>query len=135
MEFLHVMIRVKDVDETIKFYKQLFDMKLVKKKQLNDCELYFLTDKKAKIELELTQNNDTPKEGYQVGTGFGHFAFRVDSLIKFDAKLKQMGYDYLYKPYTMNGSTSVIAFVKDPDGYEIEVIEKNGAVNFKADSY
>lgn len=135
MEFLHVMIRVKDVEEAVKFYTELFDMNVVKKKRLNDCFLYFLTDKNGKIEIELTYNDETPKEGYDLGTGFGHFAFSVDSLKEFDKKLKSLGYDYLYKPYTLEGSTSVIAFVKDPDGYEIEVIEKNGAANFTPSDY
>lgn len=135
MEFLHVMIRVKNVDKTIEFYTQLFDMTVLKKKRLDDCELYFLTDKNANFELELTQNDDTPEDGYNIGNGFGHFAFKVDSMVKFNEKLKQLGYDYIYKPYTMNSSNSVISFVKDPDGYEIEVIEKNGALNFRADDY
>lgn len=59
-----------------------------------------------------------------MGTGFGHFAFSVDSLDAFTAKIAKLGYDYLYPPFDLNGKGSKIAFINDPDGYEIELIEK-----------
>ena len=124
MKLLHTMIRVKNIDESLKFYTELLNMKLDKKKELDDCELYFLTDEDGCNQIELTYNHDTPQNGYDIGTGFGHMAFSVKSLDEFTEKLYSLGYKYLYEPYNLNGISSTIAFVNDPDGYEIELIEK-----------
>ena len=124
MKLLHTMIRVKNIDETLKFYTQLLNMKIDKKKRLDDCDLYFLTDEEGTNQIELTYNDETPKDGYELGTGFGHFAFSVKSLNEFTEKLHAMGYEYLYEPFDLNGKGTKIAFVKDPDGYEVELIEK-----------
>lgn len=124
MKLLHTMIRVKDIDASLKFYTELFNMKLDHKKRLEDCWLYFLNDEESTTQLELTYNDETPEKGYDIGSGFGHFAFGVKSLDEFGKKLHSLGYEYLYEPFDLNGKGSKIAFVKDPDGYEIEVIEK-----------
>jgi len=124
MKFLHAMIRVKDIEKSLYFYQNLFNMDLNKKKRLDDCDLYFLEDKETGFQIELTYNDETPKDGYQIGTGFGHFAFGVKSMEEFTKKLKELNYEYLYEPFDLNGKGSKIAFVKDPDGYEIELIEK-----------
>ena len=124
MKFLHTMIRVKNVEESLKFYTELLDMVFDHKKRIDDCELYFLRDKENTCQIELTYNDDTPKEGYELGNGFGHFAFEVESLDEMSKKMKKLGYEYLYPPFDLNGKGSMIAFVKDPDGYEIELIEK-----------
>lgn len=124
MKLLHTMIRVKDIEKTLRFYMELLNMKLDKKKRLDDCELYFLTDEEGQNQIELTYNDETPKEGYELGTGFGHFAFSVKSLDEFTKKLHNMGYSYLYEPFDLNGKGTKIAFIKDPDGYEVELIEK-----------
>lgn len=124
MKFLHAMIRVKDIQKSLKFYTELFDMKLEKEKRLDDCTLYFLADQEGYTQVELTYNDETPAEGYQLGTGFGHFAFETNSLDEFGKKLKNLGYEYLHEPYKLPNISSTIAFVKDPDGYEIELIER-----------
>ena len=124
MKFLHTMIRVKDIDASIKFYTQVLNMKLDKKKRLDDCWLYFLTDEENTVQIELTHNDDTPEFGYEIGSGFGHFAFSVSSLDEFTKKINELGYEYLYEPFDLNGKGTKIAFIKDPDGYEIELIEK-----------
>lgn len=124
MKFLHTMIRVKDIDASLKFYTEVLNMKLDHKKRLEDCWLYFLTDEENTCQIELTVNDETPEKGYNIGTGFGHFAFSVDSLDAFTAKIAKLGYDYLYPPFDLNGKGSKIAFINDPDGYEIELIEK-----------
>lgn len=124
MKLLHTMIRVKDIDASLRFYTQLLNMKLDKKKRLDDCWLYFLTDEDGTNQLELTYNDTTPDSGYNLGSGFGHFAFSVKSLDEFSKKLKDLGYEYLYEPFDLNGKGTKIAFIKDPDGYEIEMIEK-----------
>ena len=124
MKLLHTMIRVKNVEDSLKFYTELLNMKLDHKKRLEDCWLYFLNDEDGTTQLELTLNDETPEEGYNLGNGFGHLAFSVDSFDKFTEKMNSLGYKYLYEPFDLNGKGSKIAFVKDPDGYEIELIEK-----------
>lgn len=118
------MIRVKDIEASLKFYQEVLDMKFNHKKRLEDCWLYFLNDKENTCQIELTYNDETPSEGYHLGDGFGHFAFQVKSLDDFTEKIKKLGYEYLYAPFDLNGKGSKIAFIKDPDGYEIELIEK-----------
>ena len=124
MKFLHTMIRVKDIEKSLKFYTEVLDMKLDHKKRLEDCWLYFLSDEENTCQIELTYNDETPSDGYKLGSGFGHFAFLVDSLSEFTKKIEKLGYEYLYEPFDLNGKGSMIAFIKDPDGYEIELIEK-----------
>ncbi len=124
MKFLHSMIRVKNIEESLKFYTELFNMKLTEKRRLDDCWLYFLSDETNTCQIELTYNDETPDEGYTVGNGFGHFAFGVDSLEEFTQKINKLGYKYLYEPFDLTGKGSLIAFIQDPDGYEIEIIEK-----------
>ena len=123
MKLLHSMIRVKDIETSLKFYTELLNMKVVDKKRLEDCWLYFLSDEEDNCQIELTYNDETPPNGYNLGNGFGHFAFSVNSLDKFTDKLNNLGYTYLYEPFDLTGKGSKIAFIKDPDGYEIELIE------------
>ncbi len=123
MKFLHSMIRVKNIDASLKFYTEVLNMHLTAKHRLEDCWLFFLQDEEGSCEIELTYNDEIPESGYQVGSGFGHFAFSVDSFEKFTEKITQLGYKYLYEPFDLNGKGSMIAFIKDPDGYEIELIE------------
>ena len=124
MKFLHTMIRVKDIEKSLDFYTKVLDMEVESKRRLEDCWLYFLSDKEKTCQIELTYNDETPENGYEIGTGFGHFAFGVDSFDEFTKKLTDIGYEYLYSPFDLNGKGSRIAFIKDPDGYEIELIEK-----------
>lgn len=125
MKFLHAMIRVKDVKKSLEFYQNLLNMTIVKKKRLDDCELIYLEDEEHTAQIELTVNDEIPQEGYVNGNAFGHFAFSVDSMDKFTEKLHSLGYKYLYEPYTVFAGTTKIAFVKDPDGNEIEFIEQH----------
>ena len=124
MKFLHTMVRVKDIEKSLAFYTDVLNMKLDHKKRLEDCWLYFLTDEENTCQIELTYNDETPEGGYELGNGFGHFAFSVDSLDEFTDKINKLGYSYLYPPFDLNGKGSKIAFINDPDGYEIELIEK-----------
>lgn len=122
MKFLHAMIRVKDVEKSLEFYQKLLNMTIAKKKRLDDCELIYMEDEEHTAQIELTVNDEIPKEGYVNGNAFGHFAFSVDSMEKFTEKLHALGYEYFYEPYVVFSGTK-IAFVKDPDNNEIELIE------------
>ena len=124
MKFLHSMIRVKNIEESLKFYTELLNMKLVEKRRLEDCWLYFLSDEADTCQIELTYNDETPEGGYSIGNGFGHFAFEIKSMKDFTENMKKLGYKYLYEPFDLTGKGSLIAFIQDPDGYEIELIEK-----------
>jgi len=124
MRFLHVMLRVKDIDKSINFYQNLFNLNLTHTIELDDSKLYYLSDEDGQTQIELTANFDTPEGGYTNGTAFGHLAFGIDSFDKFNEKLNEMGIEYLYEPYIMKQIDSVIAFIKDPDGNEVEIIKE-----------
>ena len=130
MKFLHSMIRAYDVQKTMDFYTKLFGLKLNRKADLEDCSLYYLIDENSGIEIEITENFEKPENKYVVGEAFGHFAFEVDNFDEFSKKVKDFGYEYLYEPFDMdlkyeNGVETIkIAFIHDPDGNEIEIIEK-----------
>lgn len=131
MKFLHSMIRVKNIDESLRFYQEFIGLKLIEKKSLEDCDLYFLGENENTCQIELTYNYDTPEKGYDNGCAFGHFAFGVDNMETATAKLEEMGYKYLWEPFELelkdengNTSTKLIAFIKDPDGNEIELIQE-----------
>lgn len=123
MKFLHAMIRVKDIEKSLDFYTKLLDMNLTHTIQLEDSILYFLSDQDGQTQIELTANFENPENGYTNGNAFGHFAFGVESMDEFDKKLHSMGYEYLWEPFYMEEANSKIAFIKDPDGNEIEIIE------------
>lgn len=123
MRFLHAMIRVKDIKRSLCFYENLMKMSLVKTKKLDDCELYFLEDEEHFSQIELTYNKKRPRDGYDNGDAFGHFAFSVESIEDFTDVMNRYSYEYLYKPYRISPTTRV-AFLKDPDGNQIEIIEK-----------
>ena len=124
MKILHAMIRVKNIDASMKFYTELLGLKKTHEIKLEDCLLHFLKGEDGDFEIELTENFDIPQNGYENGSAFWHFAVETDDMDKFDQKLKSLGYEYLYEPFIMDEAQSKIAFVKDPDGNEIEIIQK-----------
>ena len=75
-------------------------------------------------ELGLTYNFDTPEGGYELGTGYGHIALTVDDLDDALARLKEQGIEPERPPYTVREGGSRICFVRDPDGYRVEIIER-----------
>lgn len=131
MKFLHSMIRVKNIDDSLRFYLDFLGLNLLEKKSLEDCDLYFLGEDDNSCQIELTYNYDTPIDGYNNGNAFGHFAFAVDNMSLITKKVKEFGYEFLWEPFELNlknekGETSkkLIAFIKDPDGNEIELIQE-----------
>ncbi len=124
MKFLHSMIRVRNLEESIKFYEGLLGLKSSTTIRLEDCSLYYLKDEKTGVEIELTVNDEMPENGYSQGTAFGHFAFEVDNMDEVSKKVSELGYEWLYEPFYMDEIKTQIAFIKDPDGNEIEFIEK-----------
>lgn len=124
MKFVHVMIRVKDIDASMRFYTELLDMNRTGEVVLDDCTLYYLSDEDGQTQIELTYNKETPENGYKNGNAFGHLAFETNSMEEFSKRMQSMGYKYLYEPYFMPEVNMHIAFLKDPDGNEIEIMSK-----------
>ena len=126
MKILHTMLRVKNLKESLRFYCDFIGLEVQKIKELDDSKLYFLGNKESgHVQIELTDNFEIPEGGYQNGNAFGHIAFGTESMKETETKLKEMGYEWLYEPYQLSVVSSTIAFVSDPDGNEIEIIQKN----------
>ncbi len=124
MRILHTMLRVGDLQKSIKFYTEILGMSLLRQKDYPDGKftLAFLgygpeSDNSA---IELTYNWDTDR--YDRGTGYGHIAIEVDDVYKATENIKNRGGNIIRDAGPMNAGTTVIAFVSDPDGYEIELI-------------
>ena len=124
MKFVHAMIRVQNLEKSMKFYTGLLDMNKTGEVELDDCTLYYLSDEDGQTQLELTYNKETPKDGYTNGNTFGHLAFELDKMSDFTEKMNKYGYKYLYEPYFMPEVNMYIAFLKDPDENEIEILAK-----------
>ena len=122
---LHTMIRVGNLDRSIDFYTRLLGMTLRTRRDFPDGKftLAFLRygDDKEQVEIELTHNWET--ESYELGTGFGHLAIGVPDIYAACEMLAKEGVKIPRPPGPMNHGSTVIAFVEDPDGYRIELIE------------
>ena len=126
MRILHTMIRVIDLDKSIKFYTDILGMKLLRKKDYPDGKftLAFVgySNESEDAVIELTHNWDTDK--YELGNAFGHIAIEVDDVYQACDEMKKSGGKVIRDAGPMNAGTTIIAFVEDPDGYEIELIGK-----------
>ncbi|MCR9213640.1 MAG: lactoylglutathione lyase [Proteobacteria bacterium] len=124
---LHTMIRVKDLDKSIDFYVNNLEMKLLRKTDFPSGKftLAFVGygDEKDTTVVELTHNWDQ-EEPYDLGNGFGHLALGVKDIYGICEKLEAQGVNIPRPPGPMKHGTSVIAFIDDPDGYKIELVEK-----------
>jgi lactoylglutathione lyase len=124
------MIRVKNIDDSLKFYRDFIGLNIINKSSLEDCDLYFLGENNTSCQIELTYNYETPKNGYEIGANFGHFGFAVKNMEETVKKAKSMGYSFMYEPFEISLKTNgvvkkmLIAFIKDPDGNEIELIQE-----------
>jgi lactoylglutathione lyase len=125
---LHTMIRVRDLEKSIDFYTRHLGMKLLRRKDYPSGRftLAFVGygDEKDHTVVELTYNWDQ-KESYDLGTGFGHLALAVPDIYGTCERLEKEGVKIPRPPGPMKHGGSVIAFVEDPDGYRIELIERS----------
>jgi len=126
-QMLHTMIRVKDLDKSVEFYTGLLGMKLLSRNDYpgGKFTLAFVGygDASTNAVIELTHNWDQ-EEAYDLGNGFGHVAIGVPDIYGTCEKLEAAGANIPRPPGPMMHGTTVIAFVDDPDGYKIELIEK-----------
>ena len=126
MRVLHTMIRVGDLDRSIGFYTGVLGMKLLRKKDYPDGKftLAFVGygSETEHAVVELTYNWGTDK--YDLGNAFGHIALEVDDAYQACAEIKKRGGKVTREAGPMKHGSTVIAFVEDPDGYKIELIQK-----------
>ena len=126
MRILHSMIRVNDLEESIKFYSEVLGMKLLREKEYPEAKfsLAFLGsgNETENTVIELTYNWD--KNEYEHGNAFGHIAIEVDDIYKVCEEIKNKGVKVIRDPGPMMGSRLLLAFIEDPNGYKIELIEK-----------
>lgn len=126
-KYLHTMMRVNDLNESINFYSKIFGMKLLRKSDYPDGKftLAFLGygDEENNTVLELTHNWDQ-EEKYNVGNAWGHIAIGVENIYEFCRELEENNVNVTRKPGPMKHGNTVIAFLLDPNGYQIELIQK-----------
>ena len=126
MRLLHTMLRVGNLDTSIEFYSSVLGMKLLRRKDYPDGEftLAFVGygDEDKNTVIELTHNWGT--ERYDLGEGYGHIAIEVDDVYAAADEVKQRGGKIIREAGPMNAGTTIIAFIEDPDGYQIELLGK-----------
>jgi lactoylglutathione lyase len=125
MRLLHTMLRVGNLDKSLGFYTEVLGMKLLRREDFPDGKftLAFVGygDESTNTVLELTHNWDV--ERYDIGDGYGHIAIAVDDAAAACEKIRQRGGKVVREAGPMMHGTVVIAFVEDPDGYKVELIE------------
>ncbi|MBU6952176.1 lactoylglutathione lyase [Hahella sp. HN01] len=126
MRLLHTMIRVGDLDRSIGFYTEVLGMRLLRRKDYPEGRftLAFVGygDESENSVIELTHNWDTA--AYELGSGFGHLAIEVEDAYQACDAIREKGGQVVREAGPMKHGTTVIAFVKDPDGYMIELIQR-----------
>ncbi|MEP3857013.1 MAG: lactoylglutathione lyase [Porticoccus sp.] len=124
MRLLHTMLRVGDIDTSVRFYTDVLGMQLLRRKDFPDGRftLAFLGygDESANTVLELTHNWDTST--YNLGDAYGHIAIGVEDVYAACERIRTSGGKVVREPGPMKHGSTVLAFVEDPDGYKIELL-------------
>lgn len=126
MRYLHTMIRVVDLEKSLRFYTEGLGFVLESRQDYPEdrFSLVFLrsgSDPKNGPMIELTHNWDT--KSYERGNAYGHVAYHVDSIEEVQKRLQKHGYDLSWGPGSTPNGKRRMAFIDDPDGYEIELIQ------------
>jgi lactoylglutathione lyase len=126
MRILHTMLRVGDLDRSLRFYVEVLGMQLLRRREYPDGKftLAFVGygPESEQAALELTHNWET--KSYEIGSGYGHVALEVEDAYAACAEIKKKGGSVTREAGPMKHGTTVIAFVQDPDGYKIELIQR-----------
>ena len=126
MRMLHTMLRVGNLEESIKFYCEVLGMKLLRQKDYPDGKftLAFVGygDEAENTVIELTYNWGV--DSYDIGSGYGHIALGVSDIYQTCNEIKTRGGKVTREPGPMKHGSTVIAFIEDPTGYKIELIQK-----------
>jgi lactoylglutathione lyase len=129
MRILHTMLRVGDLERSLKFYTEVLGMKVLRRKDYPDGKftLAFVGygDEDQEAVLELTHNWGVEK--YELGNAYGHIALQVDDAYRACEEVKKRGGKVTREAGPMKHGSTVIAFVEDPDGYKIEFIQRSPA--------
>jgi len=124
---LHTMLRVGSLQKSITFYTEVLGMSVLREEEFAEAKfnLAFLGygDEQSNTVLELTYNWGV--DSYDLGSAYGHIAIAVPNAAEACAQIKALGGKVIREAGPMMGSTEVIAFIEDPDGYKIELIEKD----------
>jgi len=128
MRMLHTMLRVGDLEKSLRFYCDVLAMRLLRRKDYPSGRftLAFVGygDEDTNTVIELTHNWDT--DHYDLGAGYGHVALGVEDIYDACQRLRDKGAKIVREPGPMKHGGSEIAFVEDPDGYKIELIQLRG---------
>ena len=127
-KLIHTMIRVRDLDKSLAFYKDVFNMEPSYRLDFDSFSLVYLRNEENEMEIELTWNKGK-EEPYTHGDGYGHVAFVVEDTEKERERLVALGSNPTDKKEFHGGDGNLIAryfFIQDPDGYKIEVLERHG---------
>ncbi len=124
---IHSMIRVLEEARSVAFYREAFGLEVAQRVDFDGFTLIYLSNEETGFELELTVNKDTT-EPYDLGNGYGHLAFSVEDIDAEHARFEKAGlnprklvaFDFEGQPFAR------FFFVKDPDGYDIEVLQRGG---------
>ena len=126
MRILHTMIRVKSLEDSIKFYENFFSMRVLRKQDFPEGKfsLAFIgyEEEDENTVIELTYNWDTTE--YDHGNAFGHIAIEVEDAYKTCDDIRKKGGRVIREAGPMMHGTTIIAFIEDPNGYKIELIQK-----------
>jgi len=124
---IHSMIRVFDEARSTDFYSKAFDLEVADRYDFESFTLIYLSNASTEFELELTVNKGR-EEAYNLGDGYGHLAVSVDDLDATHQKLKDHGYEPRdIVEFNRDGALFArFFFIKDPDGYDIEVLQRHG---------
>ena len=127
MRILHSMLRVADLEAALEFYTRALDMRLLRRRDYPDGRftLAFVGygNEADSAVIELTHNWGV--DAYEIGTGYGHIAIEVDDAYQACDDIRNNGGQVTREAGPMKHGTTVIAFVTDPDGYKIELIQKS----------
>jgi lactoylglutathione lyase len=128
VKILHTCLNVSDLDKSIEFYTHFIGLRLVSRREVrqNNAEIAFLQDESGAA-IELTRWRD--KKNLVEGDNFDHIALAVNDVRKAVDELKANGVTIAMEPFSLSGSSSKIAFIKDPDGNWLELIEKARSSN------
>ena len=127
-KMIHTMVRVLDLDRSIDFYERAFNLREKRRHEFEKFSLVYMGNDENDYEIELTLNQGTT-EAYSHGSGYGHIAVCVDDLDAEHNRIKSLGFEPRdIVAFSPGGDLLArFFFIKDPDGYEIEVIERHGA--------
>lgn len=122
-KIIHICIRVFNLEKSIQFYQEALGFHIARTLDFPEAKftLVFLENESSPLQIELTYNYEQ-KETYELGTGYGHIAFETQNLEELHTQHREKGYQ-ITDIYTLGESTTRMYFLRDPDGYKIELLE------------